>query len=158
MDTLSIIGAVFVVLGIIGSIVPALPGPIFGYIGLVLLFFAKGQEVVSSGSLIAFGVVMAALLAIDYLAPILGAKFFGASRMGLLGAIAGAVVGIFFFPPLGIFLGAFIGAIIGEMHGGKNFKGSLKAGFGVILGSVSVIILQTIFSLVLAYYFFSKLF
>lgn len=158
MEILIIIGAVLVVLGIIGSVIPAMPGPLFSFSGIVLLFFAKGGESVSLFSLIIFAVMMAILTIIDYAAPILGARFFGASKKGIIGAIIGALAGIIFFPPLGIFLGAFIGAIIGEIYQGKDFGKSLKAGVGVMLGSVSVIILQTVFSLWMAIYFFIKVF
>jgi hypothetical protein len=158
MEALIIIGAILVVLGVIGSVIPAMPGPLLSFSGIVLLFFAKGGETVSLFSLIIFAVAMAILTIIDYAAPILGAKFFGASKKGMVGAIIGALAGIIFFPPLGIFLGAFIGAIIGELYQGKTFEKAARAGAGVMLGSVSVIILQTVFSLWAAIYFFVKVF
>ena len=157
METLIIIGGVLVILGIIGSIVPAMPGPFLSFVGLLLLFFAGGREAVSVGALILFGSLMVILSIIDYAAPILGAKFFGASRKGIWGAIIGGFLGIVFFPPLGIFLGALLGAVIGEMSTGKQLSEATRAGIGVIVGSVSVIILQTIFALAAAIYFFVKI-
>jgi uncharacterized protein len=157
METLIIIGAILVILGIIGSIIPAMPGPVLGYIGLWLLFFAKGAGSVSILSLILFGIAMVVLMLLDYLAPIIGARYFGASKKGIIVSVIGAVIGILFFPPLGIFIGAFIGAVLGEIWSGKELDQSLKAGVGVIFGSITIILLQTIYSIVLAVYFFTGL-
>jgi len=157
MNTLILIGLILVTLGIVGSIIPAMPGPLLSFIGLTFLYAAK-PGVVSNSILIFFGAGMAILILIDYLAPIFGAKFSGASKKGLWGAIIGCFLGIIFFPPLGMFLGAFFGAFLGELLGGKNFWSSLKAGIGTLLGSMTVIILQVIYSLILAVYFLIKLF
>lgn len=156
MNTLLIIAFILVVLGIIGSIVPAMPGPILGFIGLALLYFGKPGSI-SVFSLAIFGLAVAFLTFINYLAPILGAKFSGASKNGLVGAIIGCFIGIMLFPPIGIIIGAFLGAVLGEMTGGKDPAKAFKAGIGTILGSVLMIILQTVFSLILAIYFFIKI-
>ena len=154
METIIIIASVLMILGIIGSIIPVMPGPIFSFIGLVLLYFGKPDSI-SIISLAVFGTMMVILLIAEYIAPILGAKFSGASKDGLIGAILGCLVGIVFFPPVGMFLGAFIGAVIGEMAGGKkSMSSALKAGVGTILGSVFMIILQIVFSVFAAIYFF----
>ncbi|MDZ7612039.1 MAG: DUF456 domain-containing protein [Candidatus Moranbacteria bacterium] len=153
METLIIIGLVLAILGVIGSIVPAMPGPVLSFAGVFLLFLSKNFEGLSLFVLIAFGLAMAALIVIDYLGPILGAKFAGATRRGLWGAIIGALLGIVFFPPLGIFLGALAGAFIGEYSGKQDAGKSAKAALGVILGSAVVIVLQTIYSLAALAYF-----
>jgi hypothetical protein len=157
VSTLLIIGAVLVLSGIVGSIMPAMPGPLLGFLGLVCLHFGK-PETISISSLIVFGALVLFLILIDYLVPILGAKFSGAGKNGLFGALLGSLIGVIHFPPLGIFIGAFLGAVAGELIGGKKPPQALKAGVGTLIGSVSMIILQTIFSLFLAVYFFIKLF
>ena len=144
------------ILGILGSIIPVMPGPIFSFIGLVLLYFGKPDSI-SIFSLAIFGTIMVILIIADYIAPILGAKFSGASKSGLIGAILGCLVGIVFFPPMGMFIGAFIGAVIGEMADGKKSMSAVKAGVGTLLGSVFMIILQVVFSVFAAIYFFIKL-
>ncbi|HOF42393.1 MAG TPA: DUF456 domain-containing protein [Candidatus Moranbacteria bacterium] len=156
MNTLLIIALILIVLGVIGSIVPAMPGPILSFIGLVLLYFGKSGSI-SAFSLALFGGTVALLTFMVYIAPILGAKFSGASKKGLAGAILGGLAGIIFLPPLGIFIGAFLGALLGEMMDGKDFLKALKAGIGTILGSFSMIVLQVAFSLFVAIYFFIKL-
>lgn len=157
METIIIIALVLMILGIIGSALPVMPGPIFSFIGLVLLYFGKPDSI-SIFSLAMFGIVMAILIVADYVAPILGAKFSGASKSGLAGAILGCLVGIVFFPPIGMFIGAFIGAVIGEVaQGKKSLSSAMKAGVGTLLGSVFVIFLQIVFSLSAAIYFVIKL-
>ena len=158
MEILIIIGSILVILGLIGSIVPAIPGPLFSFIGLVLLFISKGAEAVSIGMLVFFGISMLMLTALNYLIPILGARLSGASKKGQWGSVIGALLGIVFFPPLGIFIGALIGAVVGEMHSGKKLNEAMRAGLGVIAGSVMAIILQVVYSLGVTIYFFVKLF
>lgn len=157
MDTLLIIGSVLAIIGIIGSIVPALPGPVVGYGALVLLYISRGADAITPVSLGVFGAFLLLVTVIGYIAPIWGARFSGASKRGVWGAVLGAVIGLIFFLPLGLFLGAFLGAIIGELSTGKDLTAALKAGVGTLLGSVMVIFLQTIFAVVMAGYYFYAL-
>ena len=157
MNTLIIIGAILAIIGVIGSLIPALPGPVLGYAALVLLYVARGPTGISLVSLGVFGVLLMLVTILGYGAPVWGARLSGASRRGLWGAVIGAIFGIVFFLPLGLFLGAFIGAILGELSTGKNGGAALKAGVGTLLGSVMIIILQTLFALVMAGYFFFRL-
>lgn len=154
MDTLLIIGSVLAFIGIIGSIVPALPGPIVGYGALILLYTSRGADGITPISLGIFGTVLILVTIIGYIAPIWGARFSGASKRGIWGAALGAIIGLIFFLPLGLFLGAFLGAVIGELSTGKDGVAALKAGVGTLLGSVMVILLQTLFAIVMAGYYF----
>ncbi len=157
MDTLVIIGAILALLGVIGSMLPVMPGPIFSLAALVVLYFARGAETISLLTLAIFGLATLLLILIDYVAPVLGAKFSGASKAGLWGSIIGALVGIILFPPAGIFIGAFLGAIAGEIYEGKELRAAVRAGAGTVAGSVAVIALQVIFSLVVLVYYFAKI-
>jgi len=150
-------GIILVLLGIGGSLLPALPGPVLSFAGLLLLFLGKTGVGISNEALIWFGGGMVLLVVVDYLMPILGAKFSGATTMGIWGAVIGGLGGILFFPPWGIFIGSFFGAVLGEIIAGRKLMAGLKAGAGVLLGNVTVIILQVIYSVTLAIYFFVKL-
>ena len=157
MGIVLFIGAVLVIIGIVGSAFPGIPGPVLSYAGIVLLFLVKGPEVASIWHLITFAILLVFLLLADYLAPILGARLAGSGKKGIYGAIIGALIGIFFIPPLGIFVGAFVGAVIGEYYSGKRFVGSLKAGLGIIFASVAIMAAQIIYSSAAAIYYFLKL-
>jgi len=158
MDWLIIVGAILVIVGIVGSIIPALPGPTLSFIAVLLLFFAKGSGVVPVSALVVIGVLAVLLIAMDYIAPVLGAKFFGSTKYGLIGAIIGVVLGGLTLFPWGIFIGPFLGAMVGEMIGGKDSKKAAKAGVGTLLGSAAMTFFQVLFSVVVAVYFFMKLF
>jgi len=157
MDAITITGAILVVLGIVGSLIPAVPGPALSFAGIALLFFEKGAGEVPIFHLVIFGAIVLLLIVADYLAPILGAKLAGSTKKGTYGAIAGALIGIIFFPPMGIFVGAFIGAVAGEYQSGKKGSAALKAGLGVVLGSLAGIAAQVAYSVFAAIYFFVKL-
>lgn len=157
MEYWLILGGFLALAGIVGSIIPALPGPTLSFGALLVLYFAKGPDVISITSLILFGISMLILIALDYLAPLVGAKVFGATKRGIIGALIGGILGIIFFPPFGIFPGSFLGAVVAESLHGKKPKEALRAGIGTFLGSVAMTILQTIFSIFVAVYFFLKL-
>jgi len=95
---------------------------------------------------------------LDYVVPAAGAKKFGASKFGFWGAVIGMLVGIIFFPPLGMIIGAFIGAIVGEMIVGKQTYDALKAGWGVFIGVMFGMLLKLIASGVMTFYFIKGLF
>ena len=157
MGTVLIIGAVLVILGIIGSVLPGIPGPVLSYAGIVLLFLVKGPETTYIWHVVIFGILLIFLLLADYLAPIFGARLAGSGKKGVYGAIIGAIIGLFFIPPMGIFIGALVGATIGEYYSGKRLAGSLKAGLGIILTSVVILAAQVVYSVAAAIYYFAKL-
>jgi uncharacterized protein YqgC (DUF456 family) len=90
---------------------------------------------------------------LDYVIPAAGAKKYGSSKWGIWGAILGMIIGIIYFPPLGMIVGAFIGAVAVEMLVGKSSREALKAGWGVFMGTLLGTILKWIASGVMTYYF-----
>ena len=157
MDIIFLVALVLMLMGIVGSILPVVPGPILSFLGLMVYYIFQENEILSLGVILFFAIGMLFLVVADYALPILGVKFLGASKSGQWGAVIGALLGIVFFPPLGIFIGALAGAIIGEMSRGKNFSEAMRVALGVITGSVAAIILQVIFSLSVLIYFLFKI-
>jgi uncharacterized protein len=156
MEIIIYLGAILVILGIIGSIVPMIPGPLFSFAGIALLLFMKSPDASLIRHLIVFGVFLVFLTIGHYLFPVWGAKIAGSSKNGMYGAIIGAIIGIF-FTPLGILIGAMIGAIIGEYYSKKTMLESLKAGLGIVLGSAVILVAQIVYSVAVAVYFFIKI-
>ena len=116
---LILLGIICTVIGVIGCIFPAIPGPPLSYAALILLQFAKEEPVFSKSFLVKFAVLTIVVSLGDYFFPLLGAKKYGTSKYGIWGAIIGMIAGIIFFPPFGMILGIFIGAIVGELIAGK---------------------------------------
>ena len=154
---LLIFGIIFMIIGLLGCILPIIPGPPFSFIGLLLLHFTRfGDFTFSFLAIMAF--VAPAVTIIDYIVPVWGTKKFGGSKAGIWGATIGLVLGIFFLPPIGIILGPLAGAIIAEYITGKEFNNSFIAGLGSLFGFLMGVVIKLIASFVMTYYFVIELF
>ena len=135
MDILLLfLGLIFMILGIIGAFLPVLPGPVTGWVGLLLLHLTKAvpQDWTFLGITLAIAVLIYIL---DYIIPAMGTKKFGGSKYGVYGTTIGLLIGLIFFPPFGIIIGPFVGAFIGElMYDSKDSARALKAAFGSFIG------------------------
>ncbi|MBG7630555.1 MAG: DUF456 domain-containing protein, partial [Bacteroidetes bacterium] len=93
---------------------------------------------------------------IDYIIPAMGTKKFGGTRYGVIGTMVGLILGLFFFPPLGIIIGPFVGAFIGEMiNDSKDSGKALKAAFGSFIGFLTSTFLKFIAAVVFAGFYVS---
>ena len=154
---IAVIGLILALAGIIGCILPIIPGPILSFLALIVLSWIKNWQVFSPTFLIVMGALTALLMILDYIAPALGAKKYGASRPGIWGSAVGMVIGIFFIPPWGIILGAFVGALVGELMAGKSGKKALRAGWGILIGNVLAVGLKLAFTTVALFYYIKEL-
>jgi uncharacterized protein YqgC (DUF456 family) len=116
-------------------LLPALPGAPLIFLGLLAAAWAEDFEYVSWGWLLVLGALGALSYLVDFAATALGAKRFGASPRAVLGAIAGGVAGLFFFP-FGLVLGPFFGALLAELSLRRDLEAAQRAGFGAALGLV----------------------
>lgn len=130
---LLILGVLFVLAGITGLILPALPGMALVFAGLVLAAWAENFVYIGQGTILVLFLLCLLGYGIDFLAAALGASRYGAGRNAVIGAAAGAVVGLFFGLP-GILLGPFIGAVAGELMARKGVRQAGLAGFGAWVG------------------------
>ena len=138
MDTtvlLWLLATVMVLAGLLGLILPALPGAPLLFGGLLVAAWAEDFAYVGAGTLTLIGVLALLTYVVDFAATALGAKRFGASKRAILGAVVGAVVGLFFGLP-GILLGPFIGAVIGELTAQRGLGEAGRAGVGATIGLV----------------------
>ena len=127
------IAAFLMILGIIGSFLPVLPGPLTSWVGLLVLYFTPNISV--SQKIIIITLIIAILIWIlDYIIPAMGTKKFGGSKAGMIGTTVGLVIGILAPIPGGIILGPFLGALIGELLNKADSKTAVKAAFGSLLG------------------------
>jgi len=154
LETIAIIcGAILVLLGIAGCVLPILPGPVLSFLGLLLLALLKQFSPPLTPTLIMIMAILTIVVtAGDYFIPLWGAKKYGTSKWGIWGSVAGMAIGIF-FPPFGMLLGALIGAVAVEWLAQKEKGKALKAGWGVIVGSLLGAVLKLGVSGMMAYYF-----
>jgi uncharacterized protein YqgC (DUF456 family) len=131
--------AVLIVVGLIGAIVPVLPGIPLIFSGIWLIAGVDHYQHIGLWWLLAVAGVGAVGLMLDLFAAALGAKRVGASKQAVWGALAGTVIGVFFGLP-GVFLGAFFGAVMGELSAGNSVLRSTHVGVstwvGLIFGSI----------------------
>ena len=155
---LIIVGLILAIAGMVGCILPILPGPILSFCALILLSWIKNWQIFSQSFLMVMGAVTVLLILLDYVAPALGAKKYGASKFGLWGSVIGMIIGIFFIPPWGIIVGAFIGALMGELASGKTGRSALRAGWGILIGNVLSVGLKLAFTAVVLFFYIKEMF
>ena len=148
---LLILGIFLMVIGIIGCLVPVLPGPPLSYLGIILLHVSRFGQFTST-VLITLAVVTVIVTVLDYIVPIWGTKRFGGSKYGTRGATVGLIIGLF-LGPVGIIIAPLIGAIVGELIFKDDLKYALKAGFGSLFGFLTGIGLKLAVSFIMTFYF-----
>jgi len=153
MDLLLIIaGVVLLLAGIVGCVLPFLPGPPLAYASLLLLQVSSRAPFSSDFLLLWAGIALLVTL-LDYWVPIYGTKKFGGSKKGVWGATIGLLVGLFFFPPFGLIIGPFLGALAGELLDGQEASRALKAAFGSFIGLLAGTVMKLVVSFIMGYHF-----
>ena len=134
-----ILALLLVVAGIAGVVLPALPGLPLVFAGMLLAAWAGGFERVGTASLVVLGLLTALSLVVDFLASAVGAQRANASRLAIIGAVAGSIIGLFFGLP-GLLAGPFVGALVGEWLHVRKLGQATRVGvatwIGLLLGSV----------------------
>ena len=169
MDVILIIlGAICLLLGLIGCVAPVLPGVPLSYLGLLLLHWTDRAQL-SWQFLTIWAVVVIVIQVLDYFIPAWGTKKFGGSKYGVWGSTIGLFVGLF-MGPWGIIVGPFVGAVLGELlyfnrhpqdrieqAENTNFNRALRAGFGSFIGLLTGTILKLICCGMMVFYFVKEL-
>ena len=124
---------ILVVVGLVGVVLPALPGTVLIFAGLLLAAWADGFARVSIPTIVVIGIIGAASYGVDFAAAALGAKKLGASKRAMAGAAIGTVLGLFLGLP-GLIIGPFVGAVLGELSVDRDWKKAGKAGLAAWIG------------------------
>lgn len=140
------------VAGIVGCILPVLPGPPVSYAGLVLLQFTS-RHPFSTRFLLMFAALTILITVLDYIIPIYGTKKLQGTKYGILGSALGLLIGLIFFPPFGIIICPMLGAFLGELVTGKKADRAIKSALGSLLGFLTGTAIKLVVSIVMAYYF-----
>lgn len=150
-----ILGCALILGGLIGCVLPSIPGPPLNYLALILLQYVR--EPFSTKFLIYSGLITAFIFAFDFILPAIGAKLYGVSKRGIWSSVLGMFLGMIFFPPLGIFPGILIGAVIGELSAGKNNSEAFKAGLVSFIFSIFAVVIKWINAAALSYFFIKEI-
>lgn len=134
MDILLVsIGFILMLVGILGSVLPVLPGVPISWLGLLMIYLAP--SVPMDWVFLSITLVLAIFLyVLDYIIPAIGTKRFGGSRYGMIGATLGLLIGIIAPIPFGIIIGPFAGAYLGELLNVKTRHNAMRAAFGSFVG------------------------
>ena len=151
------IGFILMLVGILGSFLPVLPGPPVSWIGLLVLHSTSAIPM----NWTFLGITLAVALivfALDYIIPVMGTKKFGGTRAGMIGTTLGLLVALIFpvFGPFGIIIWPFIGALVGELLNKADKKTATKAAFGSFLGFLTGTFLKFMVAIVFLGLFLSK--
>jgi uncharacterized protein len=142
---LYVLGGLALVVGLAGIVLPALPGSLFLVGGVFLIAWAGKFAVVGWGTVIVAAVLGIAIAAVDWLAGLMGAKAFGASKWGMLGGAVGLVVGLFLGVP-GVLLGPAVGAFAFELAKDPDLGQAARSGVGALIGFLVGTVLKVAFA------------
>lgn len=132
---LNLISGILLVVGLVGTVLPVLPGAPLALVGLLVFKFSGDCSfgwgtIIIAGSFVLIGAVL------DYLLPIYMTKKLGGTKYGIWGSVVGLIVGLF-FPPVGFIIGPFLGALLAELIlSASNPKAALKSAFGSFTGFI----------------------
>lgn len=153
MDVLLLIlGALAILAGIVGSVLPLLPGPPLAWLGLLLLHFSKFAHF-STQMLIITAAITLIIAMLDYAIPVWSTRRFGGTKAGQRGAAIGIILG-FFIGPFGIILGPLLGAFVGELIvQPAAHKRALKSALGSFVGFLLSTGIKLIWCVMMAWWF-----
>ena len=138
---LTLLAGFLLIIGILGSFLPVLPGVPVSWVGLLVFYLAP--SVPMNYWFLGITLIVAILIfVLNLVVPAMGTKRFGGSRAGMIGATIGLVVGLIAPIPFGILIGPFIGAFIGEILNKSNSKSALRAAYGSFLGLIASSVME----------------
>ena len=150
---LLIIGLLLCLIGIVGSFLPIIPGPVTSWLGILLLNLTSVVEFNLNFVLITLTVAISVGI-LDYLIPVLGVKKLGGTRSGQIGTTLGLIIALIILGPIGIIIGPYGGALLGEMSTKKSFQDSIKPAFGAFVGVVAGSVIKFLISLSFLFFYF----
>ena len=130
----SIVTAILIITGIAGSVIPFLPGESLILLGSIIYGIGFGFDRIGIAIYITLVIIALFSSIVNYIATSIGAKKFGASKFGIIGAVIGAFLGFIVGNFPGLFIGPFLGAFAGELLKAKGIDRGLRAGFGAVIG------------------------
>lgn len=145
MDSILVcLAVIFGIVGLLGCILPVIPGPPLSYAGLLITYlWGNGSEPdaeITGRFMLVWLAITVIVTVLDYIVPVFFTRITGGSKEAVRCSIAGTIIGMLFFPPFGIIIGAFVGALLGEMimnnkKIGASFLSATGSFFGFVFGT-----------------------
>lgn len=159
MDFIIIIIVILLLLiGLIGCIIPALPGPPISFSGLLVFHFFTSYNL-EEDTLWLLAAVVVAITFLDYWLQVYGVKKFGGGKKAINGTILGLVLGLLLFPPFGLIIGPFVGAFLGaKMEAKEDTNRAIKIALGALAGFLGGTVLKFAVSIYISILFLNQLF
>lgn len=158
MKTLALVIAIIMFLiGLIGTILPALPGVLLIFGGMLVYGFMTGFASLSIWFFVMQLLVMAVIFIVDFIASAVSTKKYGGSRQAAFGAAVGTILGVIILGPLGIIIGPFAGSVAAEVLLGKEIKQAVKVGFGSLVGVMGGTLFKLAAEALMIIYFFMSI-
>ena len=149
--------SILLLIGLIGCVIPALPGPPISFFGLLVFHFITSFYI-ETDTLWLLGVIVITITFLDYWLQIYGVKKFGGGRKAINGTILGLVLGLLLFPPFGIIIGPFLGAFLGaKMEAKEDTNRAIKIALGALAGFLSGTVLKFSVSIYITILFINQL-
>ena len=140
-----------------GIILPVLPGVPVAAVGALLAGWMTGFESLGVASILWVAALAVLSGVLDYVAGVVGAKRFGASRAGVWGSVIGSLVGVIWFPPFGFLLGALLGALLAEVINRRTLQDSVRSGVGALLGTLGGVVAKVFILIAIGIIVFPRL-
>jgi uncharacterized protein YqgC (DUF456 family) len=148
MIAVDLVVAALFVAGLAGAVLPFLPGPLLIFVGAFVYAAATSFTVIGPGRLVVLGVMTVLAWVLAHFASVLGARRYGGSRWAVLGAILGAMFGVF-LGPLGLVIGPAVGAVGFELAATGNLDRSVRGGVGAVVGVVAGVVAHFIIAAIM---------
>ncbi|MRI64046.1 DUF456 domain-containing protein [Ornithobacterium rhinotracheale] len=154
MDIWLTLSLMLMFFGVLGTLLPVLPGISLSMIGLLILKFTSYYTVIGWGAIAIFAVLYLGLALLEYLLPVYATKKYGGTRYGIIGLVIGTIVGVVFAPFgfVSLLIMPFLGAFAGEYIYNQNEQNAMRAAWGAFVGFLLNIGLCFVFSLAILGY------
>lgn len=155
--TALILSIIFFIAGLLGTILPILPGAILIYIGMLIYGFMTRFVTLDATFFLLQALVLVLIFTVDFIASAVGTRHFDGSKQAAWGAIIGTILSLIFFGPLGIAIGPFLGAVIAELLRGVQLEKAIHVGFGTLIGFLGGTVLKLGAEVLMIIYFFMRI-
>lgn len=150
-----VLAVVFFTVGVIGTLLPALPGAPLIWLGMLIYGLFVNFNNLPWTFFLGQGLAVALIFLIDYLAGIWGVKRYGGSKAAVWGSVLGGLLGVLFLGPFGLIFGPFIGAVAGELYQKSPLDRAFQVGIGTLIGFLGGTVLKLAVEMLMIVWFFT---